>query len=667
MATELGKAYVQIVPSARGIHEAIREEIGAGSEDAGRSAGTSVANGIKGSIIAAGAGIGAALKSSISAGGALEQSLGGIETLFKESASKVTSYANNAYKTAGLSANTYMETVTSFSASLLQGLGGDTKAAAQYANMAVTDMSDNANKMGTNMETIIQTYQSMARGNYAMLDNLKLGYGGTKKEMERLLEDAEKLTGKKYDMSNLNEVYEAIHAIQGDLGITGTTSKEAATTLEGSFAAMRASAENLLGNMALGKNVKSSLSTLGQTMKTYFLTNLFPAIGNIFLSIPQLVTAAYQAGTQLIKGLTQGFTGNVTQFINSIFPMMVQFSETVRANAGNLISTGLDLILKLAQGIVNGIPTMISTIPTIVTNIAGIINDNAPKILVTGVKIIGTLALGLIRAIPTLIANIPKIIQAIVAVFFAFNWVNLGKQAITGIKNGISAMKGSVKTTATKIKNSIVDAIKSLPGKLRNLGRNAITGIRNALSGGVSTLRGIAGRILSGIVGGIKSLPSKLLEIARSAVSKIKEKFQGGNWRDIGKNIVEGIAKGITGAVGSVISAAKNVISNAINAAKKKAGIKSPSRVFRDEVGQYITQGIAVGVEGDNSAADAIRRVTTGLIQSAKGIATQNTYKPYNGINEDALAEKFAESCKKINFKIVYKNREVSRMVRAYT
>ena len=228
-------------------------------------------------------------------------------------------------------------------------------------------------------------------------------------------------------------------------------------------------------------------------------------------------------------------------------------------------------------------------------------------------------------------------------------------------------MKGAVKSTATKIQSSIVGAIKSLPGKLRNLGRNAITGIRNALSGGVSALRGIAGRILSGIVGGIKNLPSKLLELARSAVSKMKEKFQGGNWKDIGKNIVEGVAKGITGAVGSVISAAKNVIRDAIKAAKKKAGIKSPSRVFRDEVGRYITQGIAVGVEGDNSAADALRRMTNGLVQSAKGIASQNTYRPYNRMNEDTLAEKFAESCKKINFKIVYKNREVSRMVRAYT
>lgn len=223
--TELAKAYVQIVPSAKGIKGKISEELGGEANSAGKSAGLSIASAIKGAIAAAG--IGTALKAAIGEGANLQQSLGGIETLFKDSADKVIESAKNAYKTAGMSANEYMETVTSFSASLLQGLAGDTNKAADVADMALTDMSDNANKMGTSMEMIQNAYQGFAKQNYTMLDNLKLGYGGTKTEMQRLLADAQKLTGVKYNLDNLSDVYEAIHVIQEDMGIMGTTAEEA--------------------------------------------------------------------------------------------------------------------------------------------------------------------------------------------------------------------------------------------------------------------------------------------------------------------------------------------------------------------------------------------------------------------------------------------------------
>ena len=213
MATELAKAYVQIIPSAKGIGKQIGDEIGGESSTAGTSAGNKLCNAIKGVI--ATAAIGKALGAALTEGAALEQSIGGIETLFKDSAEKVKANAAEAYRTAGMSANQYMELTTSFSASLLQGLGGDTAKAADIANMALTDMSDNANKMGTDMELIQHAYQGFARGSYVMLDNLKLGYGGTKEEMERLLADAQKLTGVKYDISNLSDVYSAIHVIQG--------------------------------------------------------------------------------------------------------------------------------------------------------------------------------------------------------------------------------------------------------------------------------------------------------------------------------------------------------------------------------------------------------------------------------------------------------------------
>ena len=241
MATELAKAYVHIIPSAEGISGRLSQIMGGEASSAGNSAGAALGGNLIGKLkgLIAAAGVGKLLTDTITQGSDLQQSIGGIETLFKDSADTVKKYAANAYQTAGLSANEYMQSVTGFSASLLQGLGGDTAKAADVANMALTDMSDNANKMGTDMGSIQYAYQGFSKQNYTMLDNLKLGYGGTKTEMQRLLTDAQKISGVKYDMSNLSDVYSAIHVIQGQLDITGTTAKEAASTLSGSFASMK--------------------------------------------------------------------------------------------------------------------------------------------------------------------------------------------------------------------------------------------------------------------------------------------------------------------------------------------------------------------------------------------------------------------------------------------
>lgn len=292
MATELGKAYVQIIPSARGITGMIQKEMGgevaSAGVSSGKSLGSNLIGALKGAIAAAG--IGKAIGAALSEGAALQQSLGGIDTLFKASAEKVKGFANEAYKTTGLSANAYMENVTGFSASLLQSLGGDTDKAADIANMAMIDMSDNANKMGTSMESIQTAYQGFAKQNYTMLDNLKLGYGGTKQEMQRLLADAEKLTGVKYDINNLSDVYQAIHAIQENLDITGTTAKEAASTFTGSFQAMKASAQNVLGKLALGENILPSLQALAETTSTFLFNNFFPMIGNIMSGLGVVIS-----------------------------------------------------------------------------------------------------------------------------------------------------------------------------------------------------------------------------------------------------------------------------------------------------------------------------------------------------------------------------------------
>ena len=311
MATELGQAYVQIMPSAKGISGMIKNAIAPEASAAGQSAGMTIGSSIASiatKVIAA-AGIGKAFSAAISEGANLQQSLGGIDTLFKDSAEKVKGYANEAFRTAGLSANAYMENVTGFSASLLQSLGGDTAKAADVANMAMIDMSDNANKMGTSMDRIQDAYQGFAKQNYTMLDNLKLGYGGTKTEMERLLADAEKLTGVKYDINNLADVYQAIHAIQGNLKITGTTAVEASKAFSGSFVAMKASAQNVLGKLALGEDLGPSLKALADTTSTFLFNNFIPMIQNILSGLPSLL------GNTLSKALGSIFGDYISESI----------------------------------------------------------------------------------------------------------------------------------------------------------------------------------------------------------------------------------------------------------------------------------------------------------------------------------------------------------------
>ncbi|MGM0282834.1 MULTISPECIES: phage tail protein [unclassified Enterococcus] len=296
--------------------------------DSAEQSGSRIGTGLKlvlgaavATVTAAGVALGKTISSAITEGADLQQSLGGIETLFKSSAGTVKKYADEAYRTAGLSANAYMENVTSFSASLLQSLGGDTAKAADVANMAMIDMSDNANKMGTNMQDIQNAYQGFAKQNYTMLDNLKLGYGGTQEEMKRLLADAQKLTGVKYDINNLSDVYNAIHAIQENLDITGTTAKEAAETFSGSFAAMKAAASNVLGKMALGQDILPALNALAETTSTFLLGNFLPMVINILKALPEAVATLFASAGPMILQVGKEFIGNLAKGMNGDSPI----------------------------------------------------------------------------------------------------------------------------------------------------------------------------------------------------------------------------------------------------------------------------------------------------------------------------------------------------------
>lgn len=486
---ELAKAYVQIVPSAEGIQGKITEALGgepaAAGDAAGQSLGAQLVGTLKKVIVAAG--IGKIISDSINMGGALQQSLGGVETLFKDSADTVKEYAAQAYRTAGLSANDYMEQTTSFAASLLSSVSQDTNAAAQLANMAMVDMADNANKMGTDMQDIQNAYQGFAKQNYTMLDNLKLGYGGTQAEMQRLLNDATKISGVKYDLGNLADMYSAIHIIQQEMDITGTTAKEAATTLTGSFAAMKAAAENVMGNWSTGADLTEPLQALADTAQTFLVGNLLPMIGNVLAGIPELVYTLVpeilQSGTQLVTSLAEGFTQGIPDFLSNALPQLLQFTEELRANAGVFVDAGLNLITQLLNGLIAGLPDLIAYVPDIIINICGVINDNMPKILAQGVSIIVQLIAGLVQTVPSLLANWKKILEAVLSVISAINWLNIGKTILTGVANGVKSMGSSLLNAFKGGFSSALAWIKSLPSQAVQWGKNLIQSFINGLTG----------------------------------------------------------------------------------------------------------------------------------------------------------------------------------------
>ena len=489
MAIEMAKAYVQIVPSAQGIKSALTEVFGTETEGLGEKTGQSIGAKLVGTIktAVAAAGLGKLLSDTLLEGGALQQSMGGVETLFKDSADRVKAYAADAWRTVGLSANDYMETTTGFAASLLSSVSKDTNAAAQLANMAMVDMADNANKMGSSMQDIQNAYQGFAKQNYTMLDNLKLGYGGTQAEMQRLLTDAEKLSGVHYELGNLADMYSAIHVIQKDLDITGTTAKEAATTLTGSFAAMKSAAQNVMGSLATGADLSAPLQALAESARTFLVGNLLPMVGDVLAGIPQLVydlvPQILQSGTQLVSSLAAGFAQGIPDFLSNALPQLLSFTEELRANAGEFVNAGLNMITQLVNGLIAGLPDLIAYVPDIIINICGSINDNMPKILAQGVSLIVQLVVGIGKAVPDLLANWKKILQAVLSVISAVNWLNIGKSLLTHIASGVKSMGSSLLAAFKGGFSSALKWLWELPGKLFQLAKTAIQNFINGLTG----------------------------------------------------------------------------------------------------------------------------------------------------------------------------------------
>ena len=631
-------------------------------------------------MAAAATAIGFVTKQSVEAYANYEQLVGGIETLFGAGGMSLQEYAtsvgktvdqakgeydkliaaqnaalenaDNAWQKQGMSANQYMETVTSFSASLIQSLGGDTQEAVKVADIALTDMADNANKMGTDMELIQNAYQGFAKQNFDMLDNLKLGYGGTKTEMQRLLSDAEKIKRANgemadYSIDSFADMVEAIHVIQDEMGVTGTTAKEAATTIQGSASAMKAAWENFLVGLAdPDQDMGALMDNLAGSIET-FASNVLPRIQNVFAALPQalttliptivsfiasmlptLITSAaqliaglisslpslisqiataiaaqapqfIQTGKQLLSqlgtGITQGLPllmskgqemlhnlgegirGAMPDIISKGLDLLNGFVDTLVANVPKLINMGADFVKQLVQGLMDSLPTIIQKAPEIITKFANMISSAVPQLLVKGAEIIWEIIKGIIGAIPDLIANIPKIFEAILAVWNAINWLNLGKTLVTGIWNGIknfgSMIKDGVSNLFNQLKTNIDNIFTNIKTSASNIWNGIKTSIGNVVNGIKTTVSNIFNGVkttVSNIWNGIKTTISNAINGAKTAVSSVVNGIKStvSSVFNSVKSTVSSVWNGIKDAITSPIETAKNTVKGIIDKIK---------------------------------------------------------------------------------------------------
>lgn len=624
-------------------------------------------------------------KQSLEAYSNYEQLVGGVETLFgaggksleeyaqsvgmsvdeakgqydklMDAQSTVLENANNAYKTAGLSANEYMDTVTSFSASLIQSLGGDTAQAAEYANTAITDMSDNANKMGTDMSSLQNAYAGFAKGNYTMLDNLKLGYGGTKEEMQRLLTDAEQLPeamGRKFDLSNYADVVEAIHLVQDNMGITGTTAKEASTTIEGSANAMKAAWQNLLTGMAddnadfgelvgnlvdsvttFGKNVIPRVQQIIKGMATVATQLLQEVVPQIVQEIPPLLSETLP---MLIDALT-AVVQSVIQVLPTLMPIVVdaimQIVQGIIALLPEFLNAGIQMLISLIQGITDALPQLIAMLPTIIQQVADTIISNLPAIIDAGLQLLLALVNGITEALPQLIAMLPTIIGEISATLIANlpAIINAGVQILVALINGLIQAIPQLIAYAPRLIATIVQVLTQNLPQILSMGGQIIGSLISGISSMIGTLAGTVWNVAGTIVNVISSLPSKLY-----------------NW---GVDMVKGIANGIKNAIHYVTDAVSGV-------AEKITSFLHFSRPDEGPLAEY-ESWMPDMVEG---LSDSLRKASPDLIDQTKALAQgmsdamsvngtiASTGRGYGGSSFDSMVSAFKDALSQVKIEM---------------
>lgn len=627
--------------------------------------------------VAAAAAVGTATvaigKTALDAYSNYEQLVGGIDTLFKASSGKMQQYAANAYQTAGVSANRYMEISTSFAAALISSLGGNTEAAADMANTAITDMSDNANKMGTSLETVQEAYMSLSRGNYEMLDSLKLGYGGTKSELQRLLADAEKFSaaqGKVRDFSvdSYSDIVEAIHIVQDEMGITGTTAEEAATTIEGSVNMAKAAWDNWLAGLGnedadmegLTDQLVDSVATAGE--------NIIPRVGQIMTTLGQTV-ADYAPGVGLylrnalinvlpeaVQGpMRDAFAGvdEVVGKLESVFNDNLKPAADAVDSVFSAISSGVktfgdavnDLVLPAIDQLspaFNDFFGAIQTAQPLLEFIANIIGVGLAAAISTAIKLFAAIT-EVVAFVITGFAQLYEDISGFVTGVVQFFTVDL-PNAINALVQWFAQLPGNIAAFLSMVIANVAAWVANMASNAVSAGSRFISGI----AGFMSALPGNIASWLSGVISTVVGWVSQFASNATSAASQFASNLINGlasipgQVTSIGSNIIQGMVNGVTGAAGRLIDSVKGAVDDAINAAKNLLGIHSPSRVFR-KIGQYTMQGAALGVDDD---ADVLLRSTDnamrGMISTAQDIAMPGVNSTAGG--ESAVISWLAEN-----------------------
>ena len=575
-----------------------------------------------------------------------EQLSGGIETLFKTSADAVMGFASEAYKTAGLSSNAYMETVTSFSASLISSLGGDTAKAADMANMAIVDMADNANKMGSSTEAIQNAYQGFAKQNYTMLDNLKLGYGGTKTEMERLLADAEKLTGQKYDVSNFGDIVEAIHAIQTEMGITGTTAKEASETISGSVASMKSAWSNLVAGLANDNaDLGQLIDNVVASAETAF-NNILPVAERALMGIGQLVT---DIAPIIGRKLPELITNLLPQIIDTGAQFIGALGQGILTNLPTMLDMASQVITMFAQGIIDAVPSLLDSAVAVVVKFADMLSKNADKAIDGAITLLETLATAIVKNIPHLLKSLVavniELIKAIVATIPEY--VNTIKeffpQIISAITNFGSNVINSVKTFFVNLITNIGESLTQIPTIVSQLFTNTITSVKSFFTSMLSTAKDNflklvdsankgMGDMLHKVVDWLSQLPGKMAYYAGYAIGEfIKFVIQlPSKVSSIFTSVMSAIASFGTNFVNKAREMASNFFNNIVNGLVElpsrmaalgqqlvQAVADLPSRFM--EIGSNIVQGIWNGISsGWDWLKRQVKHLTDGLVKGVK-------------------------------------------------
>ena len=656
MATELGKAYVQIVPSAQGIKGSIESVIGGEAESAGKSAGGKLSGAIGGALGGLGGvlkvGLGAAVAGVTAAGGAVaafgksavdsyanyEQLVGGVDKLYGDASGKIQQFADEAYKTSGMSANQYMETATSFSAALVNSLGGDVDKAADMTDVAMRAMSDNANVFGSDLGSVQTAFAGFAKQNYTMLDNLKLGYGGTKSEMERLIADANEYRasiGETADLSidSFADVVQAIQSVQEAQGIAGTTNKEAMTTIEGSATAVKSAWENVITAVGRGEGISEAMQGLADS---FFGTGGGDGLLNQI--IPRIQTTMEGIG-QFISTAAPYIADALPTLLNSILPSLTSTALTLLStlgqvftdNIGTLLSALIDVATQVTVQIAQALPEML---PTIITTIITVLVENLPKLLEAAVLIIAALAEALVASIPVFVDGVGAILNSIWGLIVKYGGQFLTKAGevcgniIREIVKFLSELPGKMAYYAGFAIGQFIKFFMELPGKIKEIWNNVVAGVTSFIADFKAKATEGASGFMKNIIDGLRELPGKVLEI--------------------GSNIVKGIWQGISDGWTWLTDSIKNLANNLLQGVKDALGIESPSKEFA-WVGKMVDEGFAKGIEDNANLVDSALATLSPSISGGSVYANlegmgsneqsivMNVY-PSAGMNEKDLA-----------------------------